>query len=154
MTQDLVVGIDLGTTNSLVGLVVNGRPEIVRDGRGEKIFVPSVVSFLDDQSVLVGKEARARAPVAPRRTVHSIKRLMGKGLEDLAAADKNHLPYELVETNDRKLVRVKLGEKTLTPQEVSALILRELKQRAVASQPKPRTRTRLRLISVSRARGR
>jgi molecular chaperone DnaK (HSP70) len=130
--QDLVVGIDLGTTNSLVGLVVNGRPEIARDGSGEKIFVPSVVSFLDDGSVVVGKEARARAPVAPRRTVHSIKRLMGKGLEDLGDADRKHLPYELVETNDRKLVRVKLGEKALTPQEVSALILRELKHRAEA----------------------
>src|SRR5262249_3848800 len=130
--SELVVGIDLGTTNSLVGRVVDGRPEIVRDGKGERIFVPSVVSFLDDGSTIVGSEARARAPIAPRRTVHSIKRLMGKGLADPTAADGDMLPYELVETNERKLVRAKTSEKTYTPQEVSAMILRELKKRAEA----------------------
>jgi molecular chaperone DnaK (HSP70) len=144
---DLIVGIDLGTTNSLVARVVNGKPEIVRDAEGERIFVPSVVSFLEDGSVLVGKAARERAATAPRRTVHSIKRLMGKGLAEVSDDDRRLLPYELVEEG-RKLVKVRIGggggdgaeggvpprsrDRALTPQEISALILRELKTRAEA----------------------
>ncbi|MBI3723121.1 molecular chaperone DnaK [bacterium] len=129
--DDLVVGIDLGTTNSLVALVRDGKPVVLRDGAGERIFVPSIVSWRDDASVLVGAEARRRAPEAPRRTVHSIKRLMGKGLEDVTAEDRALLPYEL-SLADKKLVRVLVGERAVTPQEVSALILRELKTRAEA----------------------
>jgi molecular chaperone DnaK (HSP70) len=139
--EDLIVGIDLGTTNSLVARVKEGTPEIVRDGAGERIFVPSVVSFLDDGSTITGAEARRRAPIAPRRTIHSIKRLMGKGLADVSEKDRALLPYELVEV-ERKLVRVRVGEPGerqraavkdhYTPQEVSALILRELKKRAEA----------------------
>ncbi|HZU97534.1 MAG TPA: molecular chaperone DnaK [Planctomycetota bacterium] len=132
---DLIVGIDLGTTNSLVARVVNGKPEIVRDAKGERIFVPSVVSFLEDGSVLVGKAARERAATAPRRTVHSIKRLMGKGLAEVSDDDRRLLPYELVEEG-RKLVKVKIQggsrDRALTPQEISADILRELKTRAEA----------------------
>src|SRR5690242_15758993 len=105
--QELIVGIDLGTTNSLVARVVDGKPEIVRDGAGEKIFVPSVVSYLDDGDALVGREARKRAPDAPRKTIHSIKRLMGKGLADVTEQDRQLLPYELVEV-ERKLVRVRV----------------------------------------------
>src|SRR5580704_9686283 len=104
---DLVVGIDLGTTNSLVARVVNGNPEIVKDAQGERIFVPSVVSYLDDGTAIVGPAARARAVLAPRRTVHSIKRVMGKGLADIEECDRAFLPYELVEEG-RKLVRVKV----------------------------------------------
>ncbi len=127
--QELVVGIDLGTTNSLVARVVDGKPEIVRDEHGERIFVPSVVSWLEDGSALVGRAARERAPQAPRRTVHSIKRLMGKGIDEVSPQDRKLLPYELVEEG-RKLVKVKVGERTFTPQEISAQILRELKVRA------------------------
>jgi chaperone protein DnaK len=127
--DNLIVGIDLGTTNSLVARVVGGKPEIVRDGAGERIFVPSVVSYLDDGSVVVGRAARERSAIAPRRTIHSIKRLMGKGLADVKECDRALLPYELVEA-DRKLVQVKIGDKAVTPQEVSAQILRELKTRA------------------------
>jgi molecular chaperone DnaK (HSP70) len=127
--QELVVGIDLGTTNSLVARVVDGKPEIVRDEKGERIFVPSVVSWLDDGAALVGRAARERAAQAPRRTVHSIKRLMGKGIDEVSAQDKKLLPYELVEEG-RKLVKVKVGEKAFTPQEISAQVLRELKVRA------------------------
>src|SRR5580700_4449963 len=108
----LVVGIDLGTTNSLVARVVNGKPEIVRDARGERIFVPSVVSFLDDGTAVVGRAARERAATAPRRTVHSIKRLMGKGLAEVSEQDRKLLPYELMEEG-RKLVKVKIGDRAL-----------------------------------------
>src|SRR4051812_11777611 len=127
--RDLVVGIDLGTTNSLVARVVDGKPEIVRDGSAERIFVPSVVSWLDDGSTIVGRAARERAAQAPRRTVHSIKRLMGKGLAEVSDDDKRLLPYELVE-EARKLVKVKVGDRAFTPQEISAQVLRELKMRA------------------------
>ncbi|RMG11642.1 MAG: Fe-S protein assembly chaperone HscA [Planctomycetota bacterium] len=127
--RELVVGIDLGTTNSLVACAQGGAPAIVRDGAGRPVNLPSAVSFLEDGRVLVGEAALERAPLAPARTLLSIKRLMGKGLADLGPAVRRQYAAELVE-EERQLVRVRLGDRTVTPQEVSSLILRELKRRA------------------------
>ncbi|MGE0707852.1 MAG: Fe-S protein assembly chaperone HscA [Planctomycetota bacterium] len=129
--DDLVVGIDLGTTNSLLARLVNGRPELVRDGEGAPVALPSAVSFTDDGALLVGRVALERAALAPSRTVLSVKRLMGIGLADLSPAARRHFALDLVEEG-RQLVKVRIGERAYTPQEVSGLILAELKRRAEA----------------------
>src|SRR5436190_10974140 len=117
-----VVGIDLGTTNSLVAHVEDAAPVVL----GEDPMVPSVVYYGDD-GVLVGRVAQAEAVRAPRNTLSSVKRLIGRGLKDVAAV-RSMLPYELV--GDDRAIRIKVGAREVSPVEVSAEILKELKQRA------------------------
>ncbi|MCA8925604.1 MAG: Fe-S protein assembly chaperone HscA [Planctomycetes bacterium] len=126
-----VVGIDLGTTNSLVAHWVDGAPQIVRDAGGHPVHVPSAVSYLPDGTYVVGQAAVERAAMAPAETVLSVKRLMGQGLADLRPEVRGHFACELVEV-DRQRVDVKVGEATYSPQEVSAQILGELKRRTEA----------------------
>ncbi|MFO0982570.1 MAG: Fe-S protein assembly chaperone HscA [Planctomycetota bacterium] len=131
---ELVVGIDLGTTNSLVAYMSKDGPKVIRDDRGRGL-VPSIVSFLPAPSAVectavVGWEALERRVDHPTSTVHSVKRLMGKGLADLTK-ELSVLPYQVVEA-EHKLVRVKVGEQSYTPQEISARILKVLKDRASA----------------------
>ena len=124
-----VVGIDLGTTNSLVAHVADASPAVI-SGEGGPL-VPSVVNYGADGVVVVGRLAVARALEAPRDTLASVKRLIGRGLSDLAAV-RAMLPYEL-EGDDRAVhIRVAGGRK-VSPVEVSAEVLRELKRRAEAS---------------------
>ncbi len=124
-----VIGIDLGTTNSLVAHVADSSPEVI-SGEGGPL-VPSVVNYGPDGVVVVGRLAVARALDAPRDTLSSVKRLIGRGLPDLAAI-KGMLPYE-IEGDDRSVhIRV-AGERKVSPVEVSAEILRELKRRAESS---------------------
>jgi molecular chaperone HscA len=121
-----VVGIDLGTTNSLVAHVADSSP-VVLAGEGGPL-VPSVVHYAADGRVLVGRAAQARALEAPRDTLASVKRLIGRGAKDLAAV-RAMLPYEL--EGDDRAVRVRVaGGRAVSPVEVSAEILRELKARA------------------------
>lgn len=127
----LVVGIDLGTTNSLLARVVDGSPQLVRDGAGAPVALPSAVSWTDEGELVVGRSAVERAPLAPERTVLSVKRLMGRGLAELSPAARRHFSAELVEEG-RQLVKVKIGERAITPQEISSHILGELKRRAEA----------------------
>src|SRR5215207_6646579 len=77
-----VVGIDLGTTNSLVAYVKDGAPEVIRDASGDGL-VPSVVSVGDEGTIFVGREAQRRLLTAPSRTVYSVKRFMGRGIDDV-----------------------------------------------------------------------
>jgi molecular chaperone DnaK len=134
---DLVIGIDLGTTLSLAAWVGPGGPEVLRDDAGRR-FVPSVISITADGEVLVGDEARRRAVADPENTIFSVKRLMGKGLADLGQ-ELRFLPYRVEET-DRKLVRVRVRDRAYTPQELSAMILREVRDRAEARLGVPVTR--------------
>src|SRR5215831_11558857 len=127
--SEVVIGIDLGTTNSLVAHMTAAGPEVIRDAGGNGL-VPSVVSFLPDGSALVGDAANQRRVSDPTTTVHSVKRLMGKGLADLGR-ERELLPYPLVEA-ERKLVRVQVGAQAFTPQEISARILKVLKDRATS----------------------
>jgi molecular chaperone DnaK len=131
MTTPPVVGIDLGTTNSLAAFVRDGVPEVVRDDNGVSL-VPSVVSFHPDGTVLVGTAARERALSDPTHTVFSVKRLMGRTLADLQA-ELQHIPHQLVERDagdGRKVLRVRIDEREYTPEELSAMILKEVRQRA------------------------
>ncbi|HKE01863.1 MAG TPA: Fe-S protein assembly chaperone HscA [Planctomycetota bacterium] len=127
-----VLGIDLGTTNSLAARVGDdGKPHAIRGADGEAI-VPSVVSFADAGSVLVGRAARRRAVDDPTHTVFSVKRLMGKGIEDLTEVERRHFPHDLV-PGEGKQLRLRIRGREVTPQEVSALVLREVVDRAGAA---------------------
>jgi len=126
-----VVGIDLGTTYSLAARVEDGRPVVVRDASGAAL-VPSCISFHDSGTVLVGSEARARALSDPEHTVFSVKRLMGRTLADLKK-EVDLIPHQLVEreaADGRKVLHVRIGGREWTPEELSALILKEVRARA------------------------
>ncbi|HKQ48555.1 MAG TPA: Fe-S protein assembly chaperone HscA [Phycisphaerae bacterium] len=126
-TGDVILGIDLGTTFSLVAYADERGPQIIRDERGEG-RLPSVLSFTRDGKVTIGWDARRHAVENPTSTVYSIKRLMGLGIDDLQT-ELPHLSYHVVQ-GQRDVVKVEVNGELLTPQEISALILRELADRA------------------------
>jgi molecular chaperone DnaK (HSP70) len=131
MTTPAVVGIDLGTTFSLAAVAENGRPVVVRDAkrggaRAQLHLVPR------DGSVLVGSAAKARALSDPRHTIFSVKRLMGRTLADLRQ-ELGLIPHQIKErdtADGRKVLTVDIGGREWTPEELSALILREVRRRA------------------------
>ena len=126
-----VVGIDLGTTNSLAATMRQGRPEVYRDAAGVAL-VPSCISFHPDGTVLVGSTARERALIDPTHTIFSVKRLMGRTLADLQSELK-HIPQQIVEREvdgGRKVLRVRIDDREYTPEELSAMILGEVRKRA------------------------
>ena len=123
------VGIDLGTTNSLVAVAHDNRPEVLRDGKGGSALVPSVVAYLADGPVLVGEEAKAHLLTDPDRVVSSVKRLMGRGVEDMKAL-AGTLPFDAEPSPDGVgMIRVNIAGRSLTPVEISAVILADLKGR-------------------------
>jgi Fe-S protein assembly chaperone HscA len=122
-----IVGIDLGTTNSLVAYMDHGRPRIIA-GASDARLVPSVVSIYDDGRVEVGVAAKRRLLTRPQETIYSIKRFMGKGWDDVR--DEAALfPYR-ISPEHRDVVHVRAGGREWTPPEISAFILKELKSRA------------------------
>ena len=123
------VGIDLGTTNSLVAYVKDGVPVVIRDRSGDGL-VPSVVSVSEDHTVFVGREAERRLLTDPGRTVYSVKRFMGKGVHDVGD-EAGLFPFRLA-GDPGGIVKIGLGAREFTAPEVSAFILRELKRRAEA----------------------
>jgi len=129
-----VVGIDLGTTNSLVACVTDAGPVVIRDKSGDAL-VPSVVSASADGTVYVGREAERRLLTDARRTVYSVKRFMGKSREDVQD-EARHFPFRIAGEPGASpdagggVVRIGLGEREFTPPEISAFVLRELKRRA------------------------
>src|SRR5712675_1915472 len=124
------VGIDLGTTNSLVASIDQaGAPRCIPGPSGSTLC-PSVVSLDPDGSVIVGEPARRRLLTQPERTIYSVKRLMGRGVADI----QNELklfPFR-IDPSSKNVIRVRLGDKFFTPPEISAFILRELKNWAEA----------------------
>jgi Fe-S protein assembly chaperone HscA len=122
-----VVGIDLGTTNSLVAYVGPKGPEVLRDGSGDAL-VPSVVSIGEDGTMFVGREAQRQLLAAPGRAVYSVKRFMGRGIDDVQD-EAALLPFR-VGGEPGGVVRIGIGGREFTPPEISAFVLRELKQRA------------------------
>ena len=124
--MERIIGIDLGTTNSLAATVFDGGPEVI-EASGESSITPSVLSWTDS-GWLVGEIATESSISKPENTIFSIKRLMGQSLNDLGNS-VNELPYQIVEAQ-RKLIKVKIGEKEYTPQELSAEILKKVKTNA------------------------
>ena len=123
----LIVGIDLGTTNSLVAHMANDGPRVIPGARGQA-KVPSIVG-LTDNGLLVGDPAKEYLVRDPSRTIYSVKRFMGKAVADVADELK-YFPYTLQEKGG--VIRIQVGEKTYSPPQVSAMILKELKLRAEA----------------------
>jgi molecular chaperone DnaK len=126
-----IVGIDLGTTNSLVAYAdpQTGQPKCILGPYGSTLC-PSVVSLDPDGSVIVGEAARNRLLTQPERTIYSVKRLMGRGPADIQSELKL-FPFR-IDPSSKNVIRVMLGEKVFTPPEISAFILRELKSWAEA----------------------
>jgi molecular chaperone DnaK len=122
-----VVGIDLGTTNSLVAYVRDGEPVVIRDSSGDALL-PSIVSVDAGGTVFVGREAQRRLLTDPSRTVYSVKRFMGRGVDDVQG-EAHLLPFT-VGGEAGGVVRIGVGDKEFTPPEISAFVLRELKRRA------------------------
>jgi len=120
-----IVGIDLGTTNSLIAYMDGDRPMIIR-GADDHALVPSIVG-LTDNGLLVGEPAKEHLIRDPSHTIYSVKRFMGKGLDDVKEELK-YFPYTLQEKNG--VIRIHIGEKTYSPPQISAMILKELKRRA------------------------
>ncbi len=122
-----IVGIDLGTTNSLVAHVEGGIPRVIPDAEG-RALLPSIVAWTPN-GVVVGEPARRQLARNASRTVYSVKRLMGRGYEDVKD-ELPRLPFHV--TPQAEVVSIRIGEREITPPEVSANVLRALKQRAEA----------------------
>src|SRR6266513_3004831 len=122
-----IIGIDLGTTNSLVAYVDEkaGLPRVIPDEDG-RVLLPSIVSFTSD-GVLVGERARRQLVRRPETTVYSVKRFMGRGYDDVKDELK-YFPFTVVP--DEHVVSIRVGDRTVTPPEVSAVVLKALKERA------------------------
>src|SRR5438477_7156085 len=124
-----VIGIDLGTTNSVVGVIEGGSPLVIPNQEGSRI-TPSVVAFTKDGEVLVGQVAKRQSITNPENTVFSIKRFMGRR-HDEVAQELKLVPYKVVKAPNGD-VRIDIRGKQYSPPEISALILRKLKEAAEA----------------------
>ncbi len=129
MATDYIVGIDLGTTNSLVAYMQGDSPVVIPGEDGLNL-VPSVVALDEQKHIIVGNAARKYLIETPERAVYSIKRLMGRGAEDIQDELKL-FPFKLAEDLQQgEVLRIRIGDRTYTPPEISALILRQLKRNA------------------------
>jgi molecular chaperone DnaK len=124
-----IIGIDLGTTNSVVAVMEGGKPTVITNPEGSRI-TPSVVAVNDKGERLVGQVAKRQAVTNPTNTVYSIKRFMGRKFNEVQT-ETREVPYEIVPA-DNGDVRVKIRDKLHAPPEISALVLRKLKEAAEA----------------------
>jgi molecular chaperone DnaK len=122
-----IIGIDLGTTNSVVAVMEGGEPKVIANLEGNRL-TPSVVAFTDKGEILVGDPAKRQAVTNPKRTVYSIKRFMGRRHSEVASEEKI-VPYEVV-GGPNEYVKVRVIDKQFTPPEISAHVLRKLKEAA------------------------
>lgn len=125
--NDYIIGIDLGTTNSVVAILEGETPKVITNSEGST-RTPSVVSFLADGDITVGDVARRQGAVNPSRTVYSIKRLMGRTPQDIEALNI-YVPYDLESTPEAQLV-VSIDGTHYTPSQISSYVLKKLKQAA------------------------
>jgi len=126
MNKNVIIGIDLGTTNSAVAIIEGGQPIVVANSEGKRT-TPSIVAFTDKDRK-VGDPAKRQAVTNPEKTVSSIKRFIGKDF-DKCKAESKKVPYKTTKTSTG-LVGVKIDDKTYTPQEISATILQKMKKTA------------------------
>lgn len=122
-----IIGIDLGTTNSVVAVMEQGQPKIIANSEGKRT-TPSVIGFASNGEVLVGEAARRQAVTNPKKTIHSAKRYMGCTFEE-RQKEARQMPYEVVEGKGGMVV-FNVGDKQYTPQEMGAKVLSKLKQAA------------------------
>jgi molecular chaperone HscA len=127
--EDIIVGIDLGTTNSLVAFIdPDKNPKVINDA-GKGVLVPSVVHFDTAGGITVGNEAKEYLITDPQNTIFSVKRLLGRSYNDIQNY-QDFFSYKVIDDNTESLVKVKVGDRFYTPIELSGLILKELKDRA------------------------
>ncbi|MBL7793097.1 MAG: Fe-S protein assembly chaperone HscA [Saprospiraceae bacterium] len=126
--SELIVGIDLGTTNSLVAYMKEGQAVAVKDESGKSTLVPSIIHFTPDQNVIVGDEAREKLATDPTNTIYSVKRLMGKSYKDIKQVEQ-YFGYRIIDEDTDSLVKIRVKDKFFTPIELSAEILKTLKRR-------------------------
>ncbi|MCA9231986.1 MAG: molecular chaperone DnaK [Planctomycetales bacterium] len=124
-----IIGIDLGTTNSVVAVMEGKEAKVIPNPEGNRL-TPSVVAFTDKGEVLVGEPARRQAVTNPARTVYSVKRFMGRRHNEVASEEKM-VPYQVV-GGQEDYVKIKAGDQEFTPSEISAKTLRKLKESAEA----------------------
>jgi molecular chaperone DnaK len=129
VASEKIIGIDLGTTNSVVAVMEGGEVKVIANQEGNRL-TPSVVAFTDKGERLVGDPAKRQAITNPRRTIYSIKRFMGRRHNEVESEEKL-VPYKVVGGSD-ELVKVDIDGKQYTPPEISALVLRKLKEAAEA----------------------
>ncbi|MBI2973914.1 MAG: molecular chaperone DnaK [Armatimonadetes bacterium] len=126
-----VVGIDLGTTNSVIAVVIGGEPQVIPNAEGSRL-TPSVVAFTKTGERLVGQMAKRQAILNPENTVYSIKRFMGRRYAEVET-ERKMVPYKVEEgSNGMAVARLPAPGKTFTPEEISAMILQKLKADAEA----------------------
>ncbi|BDS09358.1 molecular chaperone DnaK [Aureispira anguillae] len=127
--ENVIIGIDLGTTNSLVAYMSDGKPVVVTDHIGKNALVPSIIHFERADSIIVGQDAIEKLVTDPENTIFSIKRLMGKSYQDVEDY-KRFFSYQIIDNEiDSSLVKVRIKDKFYTPTELSSQILRQLKRR-------------------------
>jgi molecular chaperone DnaK len=129
MAEEKIIGIDLGTTNSVVAVMEGNEVKVIPNQEGNRL-TPSVVAFTDKSERLVGDPAKRQAITNPKRTIYSIKRFMGRRHNEVESEEKL-VPYKIV-GGPNDLVKVDIDNKTFTPPEISAMVLRKLKEAAEA----------------------
>ena len=122
-----IIGIDLGTTNSVVAVMEGDQPKVLINAQGSRL-TPSVVAFTDKGEILVGQTARHQQITNPKNTIFSIKRFMGRRHSEVAQEEKM-VPYEITGGTE-EMVKVKVRGKEYTPEQISAMILQDLKKTA------------------------
>lgn len=127
--EEIIVGIDLGTTNSLVAFINPDKNPMVINDTGKGVLVPSIVHFNANGDAVVGNEAKEFLISDPSNTIFSVKRLLGRSYKDVAA-HQDTFSYKIIDDENDSLVKIKAGDKFYTPIELSAEILKELKARA------------------------
>jgi molecular chaperone HscA len=127
--NEVIVGIDLGTTNSLVAYIKEGKPFAIKDKQGKNTLVPSIVHFTPDEKTIVGDAAKEKLINDPAHTIYSVKRLMGKSYKDIDDTAQ-YFGYKIIDDNTDSLVKIRVKDKFYTPIELSAQILTNLKERA------------------------
>src|SRR6476469_4283018 len=129
MAEEKIIGIDLGTTNSVVAVMEGGEVKVIPNQEGHRL-TPSVVAFTDKGDRLVGDPAKRQAVTNPRRTIYSIKRFMGRRRKEVADEEKL-VPYKSV-GGPEEPAKVEIDGKSYAPPEISAMVLRKLKEAAEA----------------------
>ena len=128
--EEIIVGIDLGTTNSLVAIIhPETKQPVALKEHNTSSLVPSVIHFDETGNVIVGEEAKKELISQPQNTIFSAKRLMGKSYNDIKA-NASFFSYKVIDDNTESLVKVQVGNKFYSPIDLSSFILKELKQRA------------------------
>jgi molecular chaperone HscA len=127
--DEIIIGIDLGTTNSLIAYIDEDKAPRVINDTGKGVLVPSIVHFHNSGDIIVGNEAKPYLIADPSNTIFSVKRLLGQSYKDIENF-KDFFSYKVIDDDSESIVKIKVGEKFYTPIELSALILKELKERA------------------------